>query len=632
MIRRKYLDFEGICQLIWAPRLVSLPGPKENILLRTYFAPVQPALSSDQQAKRLGASFFKDIPIGDAINIPIGTMFYDGMPISTAGIEDRDFSVNTSIFSMDFSSTNIRLIERWAEVGEENSQTRLLIPASPSSLPDDPHYNGTLLSVGSNGNPFAFLIPSFEVFRFFYAISSRMASVFLDSRFLEWARYVWNPNRSVIDPEKREARLWLRQWMLDQDAWFIASLAFDPEAIERGKDLYRAVATDSGRMLRAVPPMQGEVRIKAKWVGIQNGTGQESKIILHIISTDWQPPFTELKFDRDNDGRVIKKPEEQVKEKKPVIRRPRTRKPKQPFTNQEEDEVTDLTDEPGDPAEEEYVQIAEVNERFDWLSQANIEKLPQVETQFSGKKAIEEQEKRWRNELSTLDGTSSAATVRSVELTSEDLDLLDAAESQNGERDELDEVDADLTPPSDELLKIARALANINFDRTLKNVNVEFLSLWGEPLPIETFSFFRLPKTLQGEEYGWLYKTRSKRPRLALAAEITCRTENVGSDYEVRYVMDFEPNPNASSIVILAREDGQAIESSHLRRLIRGFAQTRSVKHDRSRIKGLQIGHRKHNISESVLGNGEDFLYRIFSTPLRSASDKDSLTQDFDED
>ena len=361
-IRRTYIDFKGLCQLTWVGRLISIPGPKENIAFRAYFTEIQIPVDNVMHVHRRGLAFCRDIPVGDIIDIPIGTLFYEGVPLQKTA--DPHFAIQKTALQLDFSEGNMLIVDRWAtlDIDEDPfSEPRLILPRAPASLPDDPEYKGVMLCVGENGDPFAYIIPCYEVFRFFYAVSSKLAQVFLDSRFLEWGRYVWNPERSSIDRERGEAMLWLRQWMLDNDAWFIATLAFDPIALKRGMDLYRSIAVDRSRILRAVPPMQELINAVAKWVPVRNNTGTTSKVILRLISTDWRPSFDKLQFDRDNDGRKSKNDDDMEKEaltRQP--RRPNTIKP-----DPHEDNLVDLTNVPVRlDFPHEQIAIDEVNDRF----------------------------------------------------------------------------------------------------------------------------------------------------------------------------------------------------------------------------------------------------------------------------
>ena len=604
-IRRTYLDFEELCQLTWVGRLISVPGPKENIVVRAYFTKVLVPSKEEAKVKRVGNAFWKDIPIGDILDIPIGTLFYRGVPANQSTAHSK--SIHDSLISLDFGDDNVKIIDRWMLIGKDETSPasdKLLLPRTPSSLPQDPNYSGSLLYVGEGDNPFAYAIPCYEVFRFFYAVSSRMADVFLNSRFLDWNRYIWNSERSSIDFESKKALLWLRQWMLDQDAWFIASLAFDPISVERGMNIFRSIAVDQNRILRAVPPMHDRSIIKAKWIPIKNGLGSITKVITEILSTDWHPPFNKLQFDRDNDGRRAGIEDEG--EKEPIFR-PSANNGK-PTNVDYPDDVIDLIDSPSNSAlPPQIISIEEINDRFEWLMTAEVDKLPQLETHFEGDKYINLLNDRWSTLLSTMEGTSSAAAIQSVVLTSEDLQLLTSLEFED---DEIEDDDDLLHSPSNDLLTIAQGLVNI---RENTNASVEFLHLWGKPIPIETFELFRLPKKISSESYNWLHKTKSKKSRLALAAKITL-PNNSPQGAETRYIFDFEPNPKNSNIVIVWSNSGREITAFDLRRLIRGFAQARSVMKNRSGVNDIKIGHRKHTMAPNVLKNGFYFLERIFST------------------
>ena len=374
--------------------------------------------------------------------------------------------------------------------------------------------------------------------------------------------------------------------------------------IERGMDIFRSIAVDQNRILRAVPPMHDRSTIKAKWIPIKNGLGTVTKVITEILSTDWHPPFNKLRFDRDNDGRRAVVEDEGEKE---LIFRPPVNNGRPTNVDSPED-IIDLIDAPSNSGlPSEVISIEEINDRFEWLITAEVDKLPQLETHFEGDKYIKLLNDRWSTLLSTMSGTSSASAVQSVILTSEDLLLLNALEFED---DELEEDDELINTPNNGLLSVAQGLLNI---RAQTDANVEFLHLWGKPIPIETFELYKLPTKISGESYNWLHKTKSKKPRLALAAKVSLSNSSPQGS-ETRYILDFEPNPKNSNIVIVWSESGREITEFDLRRLIRGFAQARSVMKNRSGVNDLKLGHRKHPKVLSILKNGADFLERIFLT------------------
>ena len=81
----------------------------------------------------------------------------------------------------------------------------------------------------------------------------------------------------------------------------------------------------------------------------------------------------------------------------------------------------------------------------------------------------------------------------------------------------------------------------------------------------------------------------------------------------VRYVLDFEPKPKNSFIVIAFTTTGRELRDDELRLLIHGFAEARSVMKNLTGIDDLRIRHRNHNVPAKALENGKGFLQRIFS-------------------
>jgi hypothetical protein len=359
-----------------------------------------------------------------------------------------------------------------------------------------------------------------------------------------------------------------------------------------------------------VPPMHEWINVQANWIHFDNGAGGHSRLILRLRSTDWSPPFKTLKFDRDNDGRSLKK---NNGEEKPTITRPSHVIRAKPLPDNGEDPL-DLTNAPSNPdLPIETIPLEEVNDRFEWLPEASIEKLPQLETEYEGESYRAKLIERWIEEMSTFQGTTSAEAIQSVVLTAADKHILTAVEQKG---DELEPPNELHQTPNNDILDIARGLVNIR-DKT--DASVEFLILWGKSIPIESFYLFKLPAKIKDEAPRWLYKANSRRTRHALAAKITRQTdtEDGRSHYETRYLLDFEPkqqNSTKSSIVILWTDSGRALSDDDLRHVIRGFAQAKSVKVNRTRMWDLYLGHRKHMVPPEEITNGIGFLNRIFET------------------
>jgi len=87
-----------------------------------------------------------------------------------------------------------------------------------------PHVRETLLVIQEqDGDPFAVMMPTTEIIRFYYAPSTRLAQA------LFWGEYgeTFNAERSGV-LEEGVVRVHLRQWMEDQDAWTLARYMCSP--------------------------------------------------------------------------------------------------------------------------------------------------------------------------------------------------------------------------------------------------------------------------------------------------------------------------------------------------------------------------------------------------------------------
>jgi hypothetical protein len=359
--------------------------------------------------------------------------------------------------------------------------------------------------------------------------------------------------------------------------------------------------------------MHEPINIIAKWLPVKNGFGTTTNVVTRLIRTDWRPPFDDLVYDRDNDGRKSKNEDDPDEIKEPIIREPVHITV--PQHAEEQENLVDLVSAPTIPTTLPHeVEIQEVNDRFEWLSGALVEKLPQLETHYEGDSYVQILNDRWTDLLSTFHGESSADAVQSVNLTSADLDLIRPHEEIEDDEEGNANDDPPATPHGD-LLTVASHLAEIN-DRGL--AEVEFLPLWGQPYPVDAFALYRLPKTIGGERHSWCYRSKTETTRMALAAKIVNNDPTIHG-VQMRFVLDFEPNPTNSSIVIVWVEGRHELTLYDLRSLVAAFAKARSVTRMTDivsfadRIMGLKIGHRKHTESASKQ-SAADFLKRIFST------------------
>ena len=223
----------GSWQLFWFGRLTTDPASQRTSFIRAYL--VQVELSGSEILRRHSQVIHIDLPITELPALPLGTVYADtvihpGLPVSNKAV--------WADITVDFSRESIHVFPRLAT---EDDGVSFLRP-SPRVPPDDTEYEGLLLAVSGSDQRNTYLFPCTTIFQFFWARSSKWAQLMVDGRFVDYNHYIFDARRSRINEDRTEAMIWLRQWMPDEDAPFIATLAFDQYALDVGSNIYRHLA------------------------------------------------------------------------------------------------------------------------------------------------------------------------------------------------------------------------------------------------------------------------------------------------------------------------------------------------------------------------------------------------------
>ena len=242
------------------------------------------------------------VPVGELPRLHLNAVLHDGRLAND--LVDRLEFERWMRREINCDRSNITVITR----DHKDDQGNYVVPvrAKWASQLSDHDRHGLFVAFGSGEDPYALVIPCVEVFRFFYATSDVLAKYFLKDRFLDPGAYLCNPSKTAISRTDGKAVLWLRKWMLDADARFLARFAFDEYALGQAQAIFLSTAAANEpsheRRIRALPPFQGTEEVT--FLGIPLGSEERPRIfVTRLLSCDWKPPFTELKWDRDNDGR-----------------------------------------------------------------------------------------------------------------------------------------------------------------------------------------------------------------------------------------------------------------------------------------------------------------------------------------
>lgn len=173
-----------------------------------------------------------------------------------------------------------------------------------------PHVRRTLLAaVEQDGDPYAVLIPTTELIRFYYATSTRLAQA------LFWGEYgaTFNATRSGL-VEEGVVRVHLRRWLEDQDAWTLARYVCSPVMQREVRRLYQSLqlyhvnfASSMPEPDQALPcgfPFEGPTTLQGIFVRLPGATtaSPERLLILQLERCSAPFPFNRVIVERDNDS------------------------------------------------------------------------------------------------------------------------------------------------------------------------------------------------------------------------------------------------------------------------------------------------------------------------------------------
>lgn len=400
----------------------------------------------------------------------------------------RQHQVTTS-----FTYENCRVIERYAK----DDAGKYIISGRRSGEEHETNNRRFLVVEHSGGMPL--LIPCTTVLQAFWGKSSNIIHMLLDSRFLEFNRYVANIGRSFCDEESRRAIVWLRQWSLDVDATFLATLVCNPMAIQRGQFIFTRLSsqsigrTDTVRHVIAYPPHADEVTLLIEGMPTENN---RFFYVQRILRSSYKPPFDKVLFNRDNDGRPSPDGMTFDPEKLKDMRRRRPSPPRFQATSNFK-----LSSEfPKQGSSLDPVEAGGFDGIFPGFNDVTATKLEQDPLQF---KNIEDQERaafmKWGNAISTLPATkiSSSDAIGKV---------LISKKAINNVRDKSNEP---VGSPLDAVLLELQAHAPFD-SHTLLPYGVEWLSIeptfpWQASAAHDAKWFFSLPSEHEDFGYAWLY-------------------------------------------------------------------------------------------------------------------------------
>lgn len=172
-----------------------------------------------------------------------------------------------------------------------------------------PHVRQTLLvTVEQGGDPYAVMVPTAELIRFYYAPSTRLAQAVF------WGEYnnTFDPEQSGV-VEEDVVKVHLRRWMEDQDAWTIARYMCSPVMQREASRLYKSLQIYQINFTRAISepnqalecgfPFEGTTTLQGICLPLPGLTPESPRwLILRLERCSAPFPFDRVIVDRDNNS------------------------------------------------------------------------------------------------------------------------------------------------------------------------------------------------------------------------------------------------------------------------------------------------------------------------------------------
>jgi hypothetical protein len=292
-----YLGLKGIWRVSWigAAQSAGTGAHHTQKSFPTYFQ----ELRVDQNgALKHGVTVVrKDVQGGDAVRFYIGRILVDGVhkPELEAvfGPWKRE-TVRLRVAAEHIKFESLRAALADADLTVRPNLQRFVAAAEQVDPNWDLGLRAELTDEKSGGK---YLIPAWELFRFFYAHTSFLANAFVHDSLGLGDESVINLDKSEAMPDGL-ARIQVAQNVDNDSAIHLAEIALDDEALRRAKQIFAYASASEHGIIRALPPFDEDLTLTV--VMRYPKAGDDPRAVIHrIISCDRPPRFRVVQIVRE---------------------------------------------------------------------------------------------------------------------------------------------------------------------------------------------------------------------------------------------------------------------------------------------------------------------------------------------
>ena len=572
-------------------KLTSNPAASRGDLrINVHLTPLTTPSEGDSSARQDGPNIrCLQLPIGELPRLYFNAVVQDGvLAKNSAGLLRLEESSDRSV---DCSRSNIRVFRR----RDKDDNGRDIIPVRErwEHQTLTTAEQSLFIAIGSQEDRYATIIPAVEVFRFFFATSDVLANAAIHGHFLDPDTHLWSIQKSAMTPDGK-AVLWLRRRMLDADARFLARFAFDDYALKQAQQIHlsAAAAVNNGyeRLIYALPPFEGYCNIEFLYIDL-SAHAPGRVLITRLLSCDWAPPFSELAYDRDNDGRAI---EENREERPPVDYQPKFYEA--PSDRSDDGTIVLSKTAPSTHSPPTHLRESEIAERFPELARTEPQKLPQ-----EGAKARSKL-KEWKSIMtdaykgSVVEGHSSGDYVGRT--------IIEGLEARP---EKVPQAVKDIDPNVGQegylaVLKLLRALNNE------KLATVQFLTVLEDYSIQHETTFNVFPEEMDGKRKAWLFTDDEKNfRRMVLVAEVVMQER-------VRYIIELQERRQVGCSTLVAwNKNERSVPPGLISVLVMDCAKEEGTTLTSAEYLNINWKRLHHTHDEDISEGAKNFLTRAFT-------------------
>ena len=231
-----------------------------------------------------------------------GSIWHAGRRITNRAVGER-----LQLQGVRIETERLRLVRLNQDIGSTTEGRKLwLVPPFRYSLPKQVYWS-YCLAIEHENDPFSILVPTMEVIRFYYALSTDLAQVMFRGLLQTSVRDVFDPtlSGSLEINGKRRMVIARSKHMSDNDCWILGRILGDHHARSGAEQIYDSLLMAAAN--RETPfavsdfPFRGTVNWTVRAINI--GTDKPRWLVLEIKRCNGAFPFDELEVVADNDSR-----------------------------------------------------------------------------------------------------------------------------------------------------------------------------------------------------------------------------------------------------------------------------------------------------------------------------------------